>query len=171
MPQNWCFWTVVLEKTLESPLDRKESQPVHPEGDQSWVFIGRIDVEAETPILWTWCEELTYWKRPWCWERLRAGEEGDKRGWVGWMASPIQSTEFEQTLGDSGGQGSLVCCSSWGGRVRHDLVCYLLLSTWYSVTFISAALWTPLSLLAANTDEWAHQHSKKGFRLSIVGYN
>ena len=51
-PKNWCFWTVVLEKTLESPLDGKEIQPVHPKGDQSWVFIGRTDVEAETPILW-----------------------------------------------------------------------------------------------------------------------
>ena len=51
-PKNWCFWTVVLEKTLESPLDYKEIQPVHPKGDQSWVFIGRIDVEAETPIFW-----------------------------------------------------------------------------------------------------------------------
>ena len=52
MPKNWCFWTVVLEKTLESPLDCKEIQPVHPKGDQSWVFIGRTDAEAETPILW-----------------------------------------------------------------------------------------------------------------------
>ena len=52
VPKNWCFWTVVLEKTLESPLDCKEIQPVHPKGDQSWVFIGRIDVETETPILW-----------------------------------------------------------------------------------------------------------------------
>ena len=51
-PKNWCFWTVVLEKTLESPLDCKEIQPVHPKGDQSWVFIGRTDVEAETPTLW-----------------------------------------------------------------------------------------------------------------------
>ena len=51
-PKNWCFWTVVLEKTLESPLDCKEIQPVHPKGDQSWVFIGRTDVEAETPVLW-----------------------------------------------------------------------------------------------------------------------
>ena len=74
-PKNWCFWTVVLEKTLESPLDCKEIQPVHPKGDQSQVFIGRTDVEAETPVtLATWCEELTHWKRPWCWERLRAGE-------------------------------------------------------------------------------------------------
>ena len=84
--KNWCFWTVVLEKTLDSPLDCKEIQPVHPKGDQSWVFIGRTDVEAETPILWP------LWKRPWCWERLRAGGEGDNRGWDGWMASPTQWT-------------------------------------------------------------------------------
>ena len=56
--KNWCFWAVVLEKTLESPLDCKEIQPVHPKGDQSWVFIGRIDVEAETPILWSWSKVL-----------------------------------------------------------------------------------------------------------------
>ena len=66
VPQNWCFWTVVLEKTLEGPLDCKEIHPVYPKRDQSWVFIGRTDVEAETPILW---EELTHLKRPWCWER------------------------------------------------------------------------------------------------------
>jgi len=89
-PKNWCFWTVVLEKTLESPLDCKEIQPVHPKGDQSWVFIGRTDVEAETLAIW-WGEH-THWKRPWCWERLRAGGEGDDRGWDGWMASPTQRT-------------------------------------------------------------------------------
>ena len=90
-PKNWCFWTVVLEKTLDSPLDCMEIQPVHPKGDQSWVFIGRTDVEAETPnILATWCEELTHLKRPWCWERLKVGEEVDNRGWDGWMTSPIQ---------------------------------------------------------------------------------
>ena len=77
---------MVLEKTLESPLDCKEIQAVHPKGDWSWVFIGRTEVEAETNTLATWCEELTHWKRPWCWERLRAGGEGDDRGWDGWMA-------------------------------------------------------------------------------------
>ena len=92
-PKNCCFWTVVLEKTLESPLDCKEIQPVHPRGDQSWVFIGRADVEAETPItLATWCEELTHLKRPCYWERLRVGGYGDNRKWVGWMASPTQWT-------------------------------------------------------------------------------
>ena len=87
VPKNWCFWTVVLEKTLDSPLDCKEIQPVHPKGAQSWVFIGRTDVKAETPILWPPDAELTHLKRPWFWERLRAGGEGDDRGWDGWMAS------------------------------------------------------------------------------------
>ena len=73
-PKNWCFWTVVLEKTLESPLDCKEFQPVHPNGDQSWVFIGRTDVEAETPLLWPPdVKNWLIWKNPdagkdWRWE-------------------------------------------------------------------------------------------------------
>ena len=83
--KNWCFWTVLLEKTPESPLDSKEIQPVHPKGNQSSIFIGRTDAEANT--LATWCEELTHWKRSWCWERLKAGGEGDDRGWDGWKAS------------------------------------------------------------------------------------
>ena len=87
-PKNWCFRTVVLKKTLESPLDCKEIQSVHLKGNQSWIFIGRTDAEAETPILLaSWYEELTQWKRPWCWERLKAGGKGDDRGWDGWMAS------------------------------------------------------------------------------------
>ena len=65
--KNWCFWTVVLEKTLESPLDSKEIQPVHPKGDQSWIFTGRTDAEAETPILWPPDGKNWLWKRPWCW--------------------------------------------------------------------------------------------------------
>ena len=91
--KNWCFWTVVLKKTLLSPLDCKEIQPVHPKGDQSWVFTGRTDVKTETPIFWP--PDAKSWlilKRPWCWERLRAGGEGDGRGWDGWMASPTQCT-------------------------------------------------------------------------------
>ena len=90
--KNWCFWTVVLEKTLESPLGCKEIQPVHPKGDQSWVFIGKTDAKAETPILWPPDANNSYWKRLWCWEWLKAGGEGDDRGWDSWMASPIQWT-------------------------------------------------------------------------------
>ena len=77
--KNWCFWTVVLEKTLESPLDCKEIHPVNPKGNQPCIFIGRTAAKAETNTLATWCEEVTPWKRPWCWERLRAGGEGDER--------------------------------------------------------------------------------------------
>ena len=92
VPKNWCFWTVVLEKTLESPLECKEIQPVHPKGDQSWVFIGKTCWSWNFNTLATWCEELTHWKRPWCWEGLWAGGEGDDRGWDDWMASPTQQT-------------------------------------------------------------------------------
>ena len=80
---------MVLEKTLESPLDCKEIQPVNPKVNQSWIFIGRTDAEAETPILAIWCKKPTHWKRPWCWERLKVGGEGDDRGWYGWMASSM----------------------------------------------------------------------------------
>ena len=86
-PKNRCFWTVVLEKTPESLLD-SEIKPVNPKGNQSWIFIGRSDAEVETPVLWP--PDAKNWlagKRPWCWERLKAGEERDDRGWDGWMAS------------------------------------------------------------------------------------
>ena len=88
--KNWCFWTVVLQKTLKSPLDSKEIQPVHPKGNESWIFIGRWSWNSNTVA--TWCEELTHLKRPWCWERLKAGGEGDDREWDGWMASPTRWT-------------------------------------------------------------------------------
>ena len=90
LPKNWCFWTVALEKTLESPLDCKEMQVVHPKGNQSWIFIESWSRNSST--LATWCEELTCLKRPLCWERLKAGGEGDDRGWDGWMASLIRWT-------------------------------------------------------------------------------
>ena len=117
--KNWCFWTMVLEKTLESSLDCKEIQPVHPKGDQSWVFIGRTDAKAET--LATWCEELTHWKRLWCWEGLGAGGEGDNRGWDGWMASPIRWTWVWMDSGSwwwTGRPGVLQFMGSQ--RVGHD---------------------------------------------------
>ena len=91
--KKWWFWTMVLEKTLESPLDCKEIKPVDPKGNQSWIFIGRTDAKAETPnTLATWCEELAHLKRSWCWARLKAGGEGDDRGWDGWIASWTQWT-------------------------------------------------------------------------------
>ena len=88
-PKNWYFWTVELEKTLEHPLDFKEIHPVHPTGNQSWIFIGKTD-EVETRILWP--PNVNNWLiwKDWCWERLKEGGEGDDRGWDGWMASPSQ---------------------------------------------------------------------------------
>ena len=114
-PKNWCFWTVVLEKTLESPLGSKEIKLVNPKGSRPWIFTGRTDAEAEATILWLPDKVLTHWKRPWCWESVREGEGGEG-GWDGWMASPTQWNEFEQTLKGGKGQGSLVCYSSWGHK-------------------------------------------------------
>ena len=120
--KNWYFWTAVLEKTLESPLDCKEIQPVHSEGDQPWAFFGRNDAKAETPVLWPphVKEELTHWKRLWCWEELGAGGEGDDRGY-GWMASPTQWTWVWVNSGSwwwTGRPGVLWFMGSQ--RVRHD---------------------------------------------------
>ena len=85
--KNWCFWTVVLEKTLESPLDCKEIQPVYSEGDQPWDSFGRNDAEAETLVLWPSHAKSWFIGKDWCWEGLGAGGEGEDRGWDGWMAS------------------------------------------------------------------------------------
>ena len=83
-PKNWCFSTVVLEKTLR---DCKEIQPVHSEGDQPWDFFGRNDAKAETPVLWPPHSRSWLSGKDWCWEGFGAGGEGDDRGWDGWMAS------------------------------------------------------------------------------------
>ena len=92
--KNWCFWTVVLEKTLESSLDCKEIKPVNPnlkEISPEYSLEGLM-LKLKLQYFGTWCEELTHLKRPWWWERLKAGREGDDRGWDGWMASPTQWT-------------------------------------------------------------------------------
>ena len=88
--KNLCFWTVVLQKTLKSPLDSEEIQPVHPKGNESWIFTGHWSWNSNTVA--TWCEELTHLKRPWCWERLKAGGEGDDRGW--WLDGITDSTDM-----------------------------------------------------------------------------
>ena len=119
--KNWCFWTVLLEKTLESPLDFKEIQRVHPKGNQSWIFIGRTDAEAETPILWPL--DVKNWligKNPDAGKDWRQKEERtteDKM--VGWHHR-LEGHEFEQAPGFGDGQESLVCCSPWGCKVRHN---------------------------------------------------
>ena len=121
VPKNWCFWTVVLEKTFESPLNSKEIQPVHPKGNQSWRFIGRTDVEAETPILWPPDAKNWLIGKDWCWERLKAGGKGDGRGWDGWMASPTQWTWVWVNSGSWWWTGRPSVLQSIGSqRVRHD---------------------------------------------------
>ena len=111
--KNWCFWTVVLEKTLESLLDCKEIQPVHPKGDQSWVFIGRTDVVA--PILWlSDVKNWLIWKYPDNGKDWRQEEKGmtedEMVGWLHWL----DGHQVEPLSGVGDGQGSLACCSPWG---------------------------------------------------------
>ena len=141
--KNLCFQTVVLEKTLESPLDSKEIKLVNPNGYQSWIFTGRTNAKAEAPILWppdvkNWltgkdpdaCEELTHWKRPWrLWrtdsleKTLMLGKiEGrGRRGWqrMRWSDRNTDSMDvsLSKLLSDSEGQGSLACCSPWGHKM------------------------------------------------------
>ena len=111
--KNWFFWTVVLEKTLESPLDCKEIQPVHSKGDQSWVFIGRTDAKAETPILWP--SHTKSWLigkdpnagRDWRQEEMGTTED-DMAGWH----HRLDAREWTPGVGDR--QGGLACCNSWG---------------------------------------------------------
>ena len=114
-PKNWCFWTVVLEKTLESPLDFREIKPVNPKGNQSWIFIGRTDAEVEIPILW-----LPYTKN-WLigrdpdagkdWRQEEKGTTEDEM--VGWHHR-LDGHEYEQAPKFGDGQGRLACCSPWG---------------------------------------------------------
>ena len=120
--KNWCFWTVMLEKTLESPLDCKEIKPANPKGNQSWICIGRTDAEAETPILWPPdVKNRLFWKDPDAGKDWRQEEKGttvDERvGWHHWL----NGHEFEQALGVGDGQGSLACCSLWGRKESHTI--------------------------------------------------
>ena len=130
-PKNWCFWTVVLEKTHESPLDWKGIQPVHPKGNQSWIFIGRTNAEA--PILWPL--DVKNWligKDPNDGKDWRQEEKGmiedEMVGWHHWL----NGHEFEQALGVGDGQGSLICCSQWGHKELARLSDSTELNEWYS---------------------------------------
>ena len=151
--KNWCFWTVVLEKTLESPLDCKEIQPVYPKGDQSWVFIGRTDAEAETPTLWPPdAKSWLIWKDP----GLVLGKiEGRRRRgrqrmrWVGWVHR-LNGHEFGWTLGVGDGQGGLACCGSWGHKE-------LDVSEWLSWTIKKKNPWTFLLPVLVKLTEIIHR--------------
>ena len=135
--KNWCFWTVVLEKTLESPLECKEIQPVHSEGDQPWDFFGRNDTKAETPVLWP--PHVKSWL---------IGKESDAgRDWgqeekgttedvmAGWHHR-LDAHEFGWTPGVGDGQGGLACCSSWGHKSRTRLSDWTELN-WTKIKIIS----------------------------------
>ena len=120
--KNWCFWSVMLEKTQESHLDSKEIQPVHPKG-KSVLYIHWKDWcwSWNSNTLATWCEELTDLKRPWCWEILKVGDEGDDRGWDRLMASPTQWTWVWVGSRSWWRTGKLGVLQSMGSqRVRHD---------------------------------------------------
>ena len=115
--KNGCFSTVVLEKTLESPLDCKEIQPVHPKGNQSWIFIGRTDAEAETPILWPPDEKSwLIWKDPDAGRDRRQEAKGTTEAEMAEWHHGLNGHEFEQALRVGDGQGSLVCYSPWGHK-------------------------------------------------------
>ena len=116
-PENWYFWTVVFEKTLERPMDCKEIQPVHPKGDQSWVFIGRADFEAETPVLWpSDAKRWLTWKDPVAGKDWRQEEKGMAEDeMVGWHHQ-LNGHGFGWTPGVGDGQGGLVCCGLWSHR-------------------------------------------------------
>ena len=115
--KNWCFWTVMLDKTLERPLDCKEIQPVYPKRNQSWILFGRTDIEAETPILWLPdAKNWLIWKDPdagkdWRWEKKGTNED-EMVGWDHWLSG----RESEWTPGVGDGQAGLVCCRTWGGK-------------------------------------------------------
>ena len=132
-PKNWCFWTVVL-KTLESPLDCKEIQPVHSEGDQAWDFFGRNDAKAETAILWP--PHAKSWlvgkdsdaERDWGQEE-KGMTEDEMAGWHHWL----DGSESEWTPGVDNGQGGLASCDSWGCKVGHNWVTEL---NWMTLIYI-----------------------------------
>ena len=114
-PKNWCFWTVVLVKTLESPLNSKEIKPVNPKGNQTWIFIGRTDAEAEVPILWPPDAKSQFIRKdPDAGKDRRQEEKGTTEDKMVVRHHQLNGHGFEQAPGDGEGQGSLACCSPWG---------------------------------------------------------
>ena len=147
-PKNWCFWTVVLEKTLESPLDCKEIQPVHPKGDQSWVFIGRADVEAETPIFWPPdVKSWLIWKdsdvgKDWRWEE-KGTTEDEMVWWHHWL-SGMDLGRLQQLVMDREAWRAVVHGACGSQRVGHDWATELnckVAQTRLSVHFLLSNLW------------------------------
>ena len=142
--KNWYFWTVVLEKTLESPLDCKEIKPVNPKGNQSWIFTGRTDAKAEAPILGHLMQRTDSLEKTRLirkdpdarkdWRRERGTTEDEMVGWH----HRLNGHEFELTPGDREGQGSLACCSPWGHK-QSDMTEQL---NWTELRWRKEKLWT-----------------------------
>ena len=144
MLKNWCFWIVVLEKTFENPVDCKEIKPDNLKGNKPWILIGRTCWSWSFNTLATWCEELTHWKRPWCWERGQKEKRWQGMRWLhsitdsvdmnlsklremvkdrgAWHAAVHRVTKSQTPLSNNWIEGSLVCCSPWSHRAGHDLV-------------------------------------------------
>jgi len=143
--RSWCFWSVVFDKTLESPLDCKEIQPVHSEGDHSWDFFGRNDAKAETPVLWS--PHAKSWligkdsdaERDW-WQEEKGTTEDEMAGWHHWL----DGCECEWTLGVGDGQRGLACCNSWDHK-ESDTTEWL---NWTELNSLSFLVWYLLQLVS-----------------------
>ena len=170
VPKNWCFWTVVLEKILESPFDFKEIQPVHSKWDQSWVLFGRNDAKAETPVLWpphaksSLIGKDSDARRDWGKEE-KGKTENEMAGWH----HRLDGHESEWTPGVGDGQGGLACCDSWG-RKESDTTAWLnWLTDW---TFIQQLLWDKLCANHCHVHIVLHffisKLNKKTFRAQIL---
>ena len=133
---NWCFWTLVLEKTLESPLDCKEIHPVCPKENQPWILIGRTDAEAEAPVLWRPdAKSRLIGKDPDAGKDWRQEEKGMTEAEMVRWHHQLNRHEFEQALGDSEGQGSLMCCNPWHRKDQSDTTERLNNSAYFALFF------------------------------------
>ena len=154
--KNWCFWTVVLEKTLESLLDCKEIQPVHPKGNQSRIFTGRPDTEAATPILWPPdVKKWLIWKDPMLGKIKGERRRGQQRmRWLDGITNLMDMSE--QALGDGEGQGSLACCSPWGHK-ESDMTQQLNSNRFIRALILSGRIFCYVQLQLASLDLWGVQ--------------
>ena len=157
VPKNWCFGTVVLEKTLESPLECKEIKPVNPKGNQPWIFIGGTEAEAEALIVWPSDVKIQltgkvpdarkYWR-----EKEKGTTEEEMVGWHHWL----NGHEFAQTLGDGEGQGSLACCTPWDHK-ESDMTEWLnnksIISYFKSIHLLKSLSLTKAEKLVSNSSK------------------
>ena len=149
---NWCFWSVVLEKTLESPLDCTEIKSVSPKGNQPWIFIGRTDAEAEAPVLWPRDAKSRLMKKhPNAGKDLRQEEKGMMEDKMVRWHHQLNKHEFKQALGDSEGQGSLVCCNLWDCKDQSDTTEWLNNNAYFALFFLLSCLYIYYWFLATFT--------------------